>query len=35
MPFALGDWHAGFSAMEDLEAAKSVILPNGREIAEI
>lgn len=35
MPFALSEWHAGFSAMEDLEAAKSVLLPNGRAIAEI
>jgi L-iditol 2-dehydrogenase len=34
-PFGLGEWHAGFSAMEDLEVAKSVLLPNGREIAEI
>jgi alcohol dehydrogenase/L-iditol 2-dehydrogenase len=34
-PFALGEWHPAFSAMEDLEAAKSVILPNGRQIAEI
>jgi alcohol dehydrogenase/L-iditol 2-dehydrogenase len=33
--FSLGDWHAGFSAMEDLEAAKSVLLPNGRGVAEV
>jgi alcohol dehydrogenase/L-iditol 2-dehydrogenase len=33
--FSLEDWHAAFSAMEDLEAAKAVILPNGRETAEL
>lgn len=33
--FSLDDWHAGFSAMEDLEIAKAVLLPNGREIAEV
>ena len=33
--FALAEWRAAFGAMEDLEAAKAVILPNGREIAEI
>ena len=34
-PFALAEWHAGFSAMEDLEVAKSVLLPSGRAAAEI
>lgn len=34
-PFGLQEWHAAFSAMEDLEVAKAVILPNGRGIAEI
>ncbi|HMO58112.1 MAG TPA: zinc-binding dehydrogenase [Roseiflexaceae bacterium] len=34
-PFALSDWYAGFSAMEDLEAAKSVLLPNGHALAEL
>ncbi len=33
--FGLEDWHAGFSAMEDLEVAKAVLLPNGRELAEV
>jgi L-iditol 2-dehydrogenase len=34
-PFALAEWLPAFSAMEELEAAKAVILPNGRSIAEI
>jgi alcohol dehydrogenase/L-iditol 2-dehydrogenase len=34
-PFALSEWLPAFSAMEELEAAKAVILPNGRAIAEI
>jgi alcohol dehydrogenase/L-iditol 2-dehydrogenase len=33
--FSLEDWFAGFSAMEDLEIAKAVLLPNGRALAEV
>jgi alcohol dehydrogenase/L-iditol 2-dehydrogenase len=33
--FSLEEWHAGFEAMERLEIAKAVLLPNGRELAEI
>ncbi len=33
--YALREWHAGFSAMEDLEVAKSVLLPHGRALGEI
>jgi alcohol dehydrogenase/L-iditol 2-dehydrogenase len=33
--FSLEDWLAGFEAMERLEIAKAVLLPNGAEVAEL
>jgi alcohol dehydrogenase/L-iditol 2-dehydrogenase len=33
--YGLEDWHTAFSAMEDLEVAKAVLLPNGAARAEV
>lgn len=32
--FSLEEWHAGFEAMERLDIAKAVLLPNGEDLAE-